>query len=269
MNTVSDPHINFRSQSADTYCHSSKADLESPMPYRQLDKLHFKIHLPNGGQGEDHMKRLFAVAALLFFPLLMMAQVIPNASSPAVPANQSTKFKFTQDGAFANVSFSSTTNGSTSINLSVATGLGSTDSLQIGIVTESADFNTLTFSNVFGTIDGSAFTGQNTQNLALNIDTTAVSTLTSETCTLVFSPFSFSCGAGPAGAISLSWRENDNISTTTNDHTKSTVGPVTTITNQHSDNSTANVSGTIFGTDVSGASANVGVNHMSTIQVMR
>lgn len=215
------------------------------------------------------MKRLFVFTALVVFPALMMAQVIPNASGPAVPANQTTKFKFTQDGAFANVSFSSSTSGFTSINLNVATGTGSTDSLQVSIVTESADFNTLTFANVFGTIPGSAFTGQNTQNLALSIDTSTVTTLTSESCTLVLSPFSFTCGAGPAGPISLSWRENDNVSTTTNDHTKSTVGPVTTITNQHSDNSSANVSGTIFGTDVSAASANVGINHMSTIQISR
>ena len=216
------------------------------------------------------MKRLFVFTALLVFPaLMMMAQVIPNASSPAIPANQSSKFKFTQDGAFANLSFSSTASGFTSINLNVATGTGSTDSLQVSIVTESADFNTLTFANVFGEIPGSAVTGQNTQNLALSIDTSTVTALTSESCTLVISPFSFSCGAGPAGQISLSWRENDNVSTTMNNHTKSTVGPVTTISNQHSDNSTANVSGTVFGTDVSTASANVGVNHMSTIQIMR
>jgi hypothetical protein len=216
------------------------------------------------------MKRLFAIAALLFLPALMMGQVIPNRSSGAVPANQTTKMKFTQDGAFANLSFSST-DGTTSINLSVATGTTSgSDSLTYSAVIEAADFSQLTLTNVFGTIPGSAFTGQNTQNLALNIDTSTVTTLTSESCTLVFSPtFSFTCSAGPTGVISLSWTENDAVSTTVNDHEKSTVGPVTTITNQHSDNSTANVSGTIFGTNVSGASAQVGVNHMSTIQVMR
>ena len=217
------------------------------------------------------MKRLFVFTALLVFPALMMAQVIPNASGPAVPANQSTKMKFTQDGAFASLNFTSTTNGTTAVSLQVATGTGSTDSLQYSSVFESADFNTLTITNVFGTIPSSAFTGQNTQNLALSVDTSALpaGSVTSETCTLIFSPFSFNCDVGPAGAISLSWRENDAVSTTTNDHTKTTVGPVTTITNQHSDNSTANVSGTIFGTDVSGASAQVGVNHMSTIQISR
>lgn len=217
------------------------------------------------------MKRLFAFAALLFCPALLMGQVIPNASAAATPANQSTKMKFTQDGAFASVNFTSNASGSTTISLQVATGTGSTDSLQYSAVTESADFNTLSVTNEFGTIPATAFTGQNTQNLALNIDTSTLdpSTFTTETCTIIFSPISVTCGAGAVGSISLSWRENDAVSTTVNDHEKTTVGTVTTITNQHSDNSTANVTGTIYGTDVSGASANVGVNHMSTIQVTR
>lgn len=218
------------------------------------------------------MKRLFAFAALLFCPALIMAQVIPNASAPATPANQTSKLKFTQDGAFANLNFaSSDSSGSTVISLQVATGTGSTDSLQYSSIFESSDFNTLTITNEFGTIPGSAFTGQNTQNLALSIDTSTLdpSTFFTESCTIVFSPISVTCGAGTTGQISLSWRENDAVSTTVNDHTKTTVGTTTTITNQHSDNSTANVSGTIYGTSVAGASAQVGVNHMSTIQVLR
>ena len=216
------------------------------------------------------MKRLVAFAALLFFPALMMGQVIPNANSAAAPASPTSKMKFTQDGAFANLSFTSVgTSGSTQINLSVATGTGTTDSLQYSNVSESADFNTLTLTNIFGTIPASAFTGQNTQTLALSVDTSTLTTLTSESCTIIFSPFSITCGAGPAGPISLSWRENDLVSTTVNCHTTSQVGPVTTKTNQHSDNSTANVTGTIFGTSVSGASSEVGVNHMSTIEILR
>lgn len=219
------------------------------------------------------MKRLFAFAALLFCPALIMAQVIPNASAPATPANQTSKLKFTQDGAFANLNFASSgTSGSTVVSLQVATGTDpTTDSLQYSSVTESADFNTLTITNEFGTIPSSAFTGQNTQNLALSIDTSTLSSsqFFTESCTIVFSPISVTCGAGAVGVISLSWRENDAVSTTVNDHTKSTVGTVTTITNQHSDNSTANVTGTIYGTSVAGATAEVGVNHMSTIQVSR
>lgn len=218
------------------------------------------------------MKRLFAFAALLFFPALMMGQIIPNATSANVPAGQASKMKFTQDGAFASLSFSSTgASGSTSITLSVATGTGSTDSLTYSAVSESADFNTLTITNIFGTIPASAFTGQNTQTLALSIDTSTLpaGSLTSESCTIIFSPFSITCGAGPAGLISLSFRENDNVSTTVNNHTTTQVGPVTTRSNQHSDTSTANVTGTIFGTDVSAASAQVGINHMSTIEILR
>lgn len=216
------------------------------------------------------MKRLFVFAAMMF-PALMFGQVIPNASAPAVPANQTSRMKFTQDGAFANVSFSSTASGFASINLAVATGTSGTDSLQYSSVTEPADFSSITITNIFGTIPASAFTGQNTNTLALSIDTSTLpaGSVTSETCTIVFSPFSITCGAGTAGLISLSWRENDAVSTTVNCHTTTTVGPVTTKSNQHSDNSTANVTGTIFGTTVSGAPANVGVSHMSTIEIFR
>ena len=216
------------------------------------------------------MKRLF-VFAVMMFPALMHGQVVPNASAPAVPSNQTSRFKFTQDGAFANLSFVSSASGFTSITVAVATGTGSTDSLQVSSLTEAADFSSLTVTNVFGAIPGSAFTGQNTNTLALSIDTSTLpaGTLTSETCTLVFNPFSLTCGAGPAGVISLNWRENDNVSTTVNQHTTTTVGPVTTRTNQHSDNSTANVTGTVFGTNVAGATAEVGVSHMSTIEILR
>ena len=217
------------------------------------------------------MKQLFAFAALLLFPALMMGQVIPNAGSAAAPASPTSKMKFTQDGSFASLTLSSTTSGFTTINLQVASGTGTSDSLQYSLVGESADFNTLTITNIFGAIPASAFTGQNTQNLALSIDTSTLpaGALTSESCTIVFNPFSINCGAGPAGPISLSWRENDAVSTTVNSHTTTQVGPVTTKINQHSDNSTANVTGTIFGTDVSAASAQVGVNHMSTIEITR
>lgn len=218
------------------------------------------------------MKQLFAFAALLLFPALVMGQVIPNAGSAAAPASPTSKMKFTQDGSFASLNLSSNTSGGfTTITLQVSSGTGTSDSLQYSSVSESADFNTLTITNIFGTIPASAFTGQNTQNLALNVDTSTLpaGAVTSESCTIVFVPFSVTCGAGPAGPISLSWRENDAVSTTVNCHTTTQVGPVTTKTNQHSDNSTANVTGTIFGTDVSAASAQVGVNHMSTIEITR
>lgn len=224
------------------------------------------------GKERFNMRRVFLVTVVVcFISALMMGQVIPNASAPAVPANQTSRFKFTQDGAFANVNFSSTASGFAAISLRVATGTGGTDSLQYSSVTEPADFSSITLTNVFGPIPSSAFTGQNTQTLALSIDTSTLpaGTLTSETCTIVFSPFSITCGAGTAGPISLSWRENDAVSTTVNQHTTTTVGPVTTRTNEHSDTSTANVTGSIFGTDVSGAAAQVGVSHMSTIEIFR
>jgi|SRR5579864_1630455 len=201
------------------------------------------------------MKRLVAFAAIVFSPLLLLGQ--------------STDFKFTQDGAFANLT--QFIPPFTSINLSVATGTGNTASLQYSLVSEPADFSSITITNVFGPIPATAFTGQNTQQLSLSIDTSTLSPTTffSESCTIVFATSTVTCGAGPAGLIQLSFKENDFVSTQVNLHEVQTTGPVTTRTSQRSDNSTATVQGTVFGTDASGASAQVGINHMSTIEITR
>lgn len=201
------------------------------------------------------MKRFVAFAAIVLFPILLMGQ--------------STQFKFTQDGAFASISLF--TPPFTSVGLTVSSGTGNTASLQYALVSEPADFSSITITNVFGPIPASAFTGQNTQQLSLNIDTSTLpaGTVFSETCTISFTTFIETCGPGPVGLIQLSFRENDTVSTQINLHQVQTSGPVTTRTSQRSDNSTANVQGTVFGTDVSTASAQVGVNHMSTIEVTR
>ena len=201
------------------------------------------------------MKRLVVFAAMLLSPLLLLGQ--------------NTHFKFTQDGAFANLS--QFTAPFTSINLNVATGTGNTVSFQFTEISAPADFSSFTITNVFGPISASAFTGQNTQQLSLNVDTSTLdpATFFSETCTIVIATATTTCEPGPAGLVQLSFRENDFVSTQVNLHEVQVSGAVTTRISQRSDNSTANVQGTVFGTDVSGASAQVGINHMSTIEVTR
>lgn len=199
------------------------------------------------------MKRLFVFTALLVFPALLVAQ--------------NPHFRFTTEGAFGNVSVSS---GGTFINLSVSRGPTGT-ALQISEVIEPADFSSITIVNEFGPIPDGSLTGQNTQTLALSVDTSTLdpSTFFSESCTISFVDFSVTCGAGPLGAIQLNWKENDFQSLQTNDHHVQTSGPVTTRTFQKSDTSTADVTGTLYGSDVSGSFANVGINHNSTIEIIR
>jgi len=48
-----------------------------------------------------------------------------------------------------------------------------------------------------------------------------------------------------------------------------TIGNFTTRIHQRSDNSSANVSGSIFGASVSGSGATVGVNHNSSLELIK
>lgn len=204
------------------------------------------------------MKRIFALA-VLFLPVMMAAQ-------------DNMHQRFVQEGEFA--TFSQFTAPFTSISLKVSrtrsTGTPASASLQYSVVSEPADLSSLTITNVFGPIPATAFTGQNTQNLSLNIDTTTLdpTVFFSETCVIVFATGIETCGAGPAGLIQLNFQENDFQSSQVNLHEVDTNGPVTTRIFQRSDNSTANLQGTVFGTDVSGSTSSVGVNHDSTLEII-
>jgi hypothetical protein len=195
---------------------------------------------------------------------------------PLASIAQTTRFKTVQDAEFASLSQS---NGSlANLSLTVARGLttssGATASLQYSAFTITTDangnFTSIIFTNAFGPIPPSAFTGATTKNLALNIDTSALdpTVFTSEACTLSLTTFVETCGTGPAGVINLQFAENDAQSTTIHSLTVATNGPVTTRTKQKSDNSTASVSGTIFGAAINTASATVGVNDMSSVEIL-
>ena len=205
------------------------------------------------------MKRILVFAAVCLFPVLLSAQ-------------DNTHQRFVHEGEFANVSgnISSTASFSLSVSRTKDTGSGAAASLQFSTFSETP--TDIAFDNVFGPIPASAFTGTNTQNLALNIDTTTLdpTVFFAEHCDLSLVTFVFTCTQGqPAGVISLQFRENDAQSDQINLHETKQNGPVTTRIFQRSDTSTADVQGTIFGTSVSSASAQVGVNHNSTLEIIR
>jgi len=208
------------------------------------------------------MKRLLVV------PLLTVMVLAPLATSA-----QTTHFKFNQDGEFA--SFNQSTDPSSSLSFSVSrnssTGSATSTSINYLSFIFNSDFTSLTIVQIVGAIPAAAFTGQNTQNLALNLDMSQLDPATSlsQTCTLDLSTFDITCGAGPTGSIQLSFRENGVTRTRVLALGEEiTVGPFTTRVHQRSDNSSATFSGTIFGTPVSG-SATVGINHNSSIEHIR
>ncbi len=181
---------------------------------------------------------------------------------------------FRQDGAFANLQ--ETTGPAANISLQVSRGFSTTSvisaSLSYIAVDAAPDFSSLTFTNIFGTIPSSAFTGENTHRLILDFDTSQFDPTIShnETCTLIFVPFSSVCVPGPLGRIHLEFEENGQQRTQILDFDEViTSGPVTTHIHQRSDQGSANVEGSVFGVPVSGPFATVGVNHDSTLEITR
>jgi len=195
--------------------------------------------------------------------------------TPLVVSAQTTMFKFNQDGEFASLNQSSDFGSSISLSVSrnFSTGTATTASLSYVSFSLSADTNTLTVVQVVGAIPAADFTGQNTQNMALNFSTSDLDPATSfsQTCTIDLTNLGNStCGAGPTGTIALSFAQNGISRTRVLALGEEvTVGNFTTRIHQRSDNSSANVSGTIFGTSVSGGGATVGINHNTSLEFVR
>ena len=209
------------------------------------------------------MKRLLVVTLLT---LMMLTSVALTA--------QTTHFKFNQDGEFA--SFSQSTDPSSSLTFSVSrnssTGAATNASINYLSFNFNSDFSSLTIVQIVGTIPADSFTGQNTNNLTLNLDMRQLDPATSlsQTCTLDVITFDITCGAGPTGSMQLNFTQNGAIRTRVLALGEEvTVGPFTTRIHQRSDNSSANYSGTIFGTSVSGNNATVGINHNSSMEFTR
>jgi|ERR1051326_8165536 hypothetical protein len=208
------------------------------------------------------MKRLFVIALLtLITPLAVSAQT--------------TMFKFNQDGEFASVSQSGDLGSSFSLSVSrnSSTGVAATASLSYVSFSFSSDTNTFTVVQIVGAIPATDFTGPNTQNLALNFNTSDLdpNNSFSQTCTIDLTNLGNStCGAGPTGAISLTFTQNGVARTRVLALGEEvTLGNFTQRIHQRSDNSSANVSGTILGTSVSGGGATVGINHNSSLEFVR
>jgi hypothetical protein len=205
------------------------------------------------------MKKLLLVAVVLL---------------PLALAAQTKHVKLTNDGAFASIS---TSNPTSNFELEVSRGFstGNNTSTNLFFLSSSfnADLTALTLIEIVGPIPNSAFSGDNTKNLSLDLDPSTLdpTVTTIESCTLDFTQPSlgFVCGPLPAGTIHLSFQENDLQQSHLVQTQTSTVGPVTINSHQRSDSGSANVQGTIFGASVSSSNGNVGVNHLSSIEFTR
>jgi hypothetical protein len=206
------------------------------------------------------MKKLLVIATVVLLPLALAAQT--------------KHVKLTNDGAFASVQTSDPTSNF-QLQVSRAFSTGNNTSTNLFFVSSSFNASLTVFSiiEIVGPIPNSAFTGDNTKNLALNLDPSTLdpTVTTVESCTLDFSQPNpnFVCGALPPGTIQLSFQENDFQLNHLVQTQTSTVGPVTINSHQRSDSGSANVQGTIFGTSVSSSNGNVGINHLSSIEFTR
>lgn len=207
------------------------------------------------------MKRFFLVT-LLF--LIVMAPLTLTA--------QTTVLKFNQDGQFA--SFNTSTFGSSvsfSVSANASTGSTATASINYLAFQFSPDFTTLTFTQIVGAIPASTFTGQNTNNINLNLDLSQLDpSAINQSCSVDLLQFIVTCGPAPTGTISLSFTQNGGQRTRILALGEEiTVGNFTTRIHQRSDSGSANYSGTILGTTVSGSDANVGINHNSSLEFIK
>jgi hypothetical protein len=204
------------------------------------------------------MKKLAVLTLMVFAPLALMAQT------------QHLKFK--QDGAFASLFESS--GPDTSVNLQVARSSdnGGTSATLSYVALSMPDPNTVDIVEIIGAIPASDLAGQTTQHLVLTFDTNDLDPATSVNISCVFDLISFTevCGPGPSGQIQLDFQENSLQRTQVLALEQVvTFGNTTVRTHQKSDNSTADVQGTILGVPLSSNAATVGVNHSSTLEMIR
>jgi hypothetical protein len=219
------------------------------------------------------MKRLFASAVILFFALAAVANDRHDHHKDRDEHGRKS-MKFTQEGAFASVSAPTGPGGSFNINVSRGSSSTSPTSTFINFTSFqlSDDNNIETFTSIFGEIPNSAFTGDTTKNLVLNLDTSTLdpSLTSSESCTVDLNQLTVVCTSAPLGLIHLEFQENGIQATKILNHVEEDiVGTVTTLIHSSSDNGSANVQGSLFGVPVSSSAATVGVNHSSSIEITR
>jgi hypothetical protein len=182
--------------------------------------------------------------------------------------------KFIQEGEFASIAAS--LDADTSINLNVSRGSSSTSPaatfINFVFFQFSSDHSVETVTQIFGEIPNSDFAGTTTKSLVLDLDPSTLDPATSfsTTCTIDTNTLDINCGPASVGTIHLAFHENGVAATRIlNLEEEEITGPVTTLIHRKSDNGTADVQGSIFGSPVSSSAATVGVNFSSSVEITR
>jgi hypothetical protein len=205
------------------------------------------------------MKQLLAAMAVLF-------------TATTLPAQGNEHSRFIQEGTFAQASVGV---GAGGLNLQVTSGRDPNDPTNTATITFliytflqfGADGNSSTLTQVFAPIPNSSFTGQNTQRMVLDVDTSQFdpSNSTVSTCTTTFRPvLNVACtDTAPTGIIHLEFKENGlQRGRLLNINEETIEGPLTIRHHGRADGSSANVEGSYLGVpvvDIGGSS--VGLNH--------
>jgi hypothetical protein len=206
------------------------------------------------------MKTLLVGTLMVFLPLAMAAQT--------------TRVLFRHAGEFASYSQSTDplNNFSVTVSRIANSGTPASASINYAALTIAPDFNSETFVQIFGAIPATSFTGTTTQDLILDLDTSTLDPTTSfsQSCTVDLIFFTETCGPAPTGLIHLEFQQNSAQRIRVVDFNEIiTNGSTVTHIRQQSDNSTANVNGSVFGTPVSSATATVGENHTASLEVIK
>jgi hypothetical protein len=192
---------------------------------------------------------------------------------PLGAAAQTTHLKFTQEAEFASLAQNINANSNFTLQVSRNAATGSTTSASLNYLEFdfAADFSSFTFVQIVGAIPSTAFTGQTTNHLVLNFETSQLdpTTSVSQSCTFSFVTFTTTCGPAPTGLISVEWKGNSVVSSEAIIIREDTMGPFTTKLHQRSDSSSASATGSVLGVTVNPSAAQVGVNHSSTLEVTR
>lgn len=212
------------------------------------------------------MKHLLTAMAVLFTALTM-------------PAQSNVHSRFIQQGISAQVA-TGIGNGNVSLQVQSGTDPNSPDGQGIATVLFytffqfGADGNSSTFTQVFAHIPNGSFTGQNTQRMILDVDTSQFDPNDSviSTCTATFLPvLTVVCtDTAPAGTIHLEFRENGlQRGRLLAFQQETTLGPLTVRERANGDSSSANVKGTFLGMPVADTLAFVGTSQDTSWSITR
>jgi len=129
-----------------------------------------------------------------------------------------------------------------------------------------------TFTSGFGLIPSSAFTANNLQHFTLNVDTSQVAGFRATTCIFGGPPtFTFTCTDGsPLGPIQVDWQPNGFSTSKTVQHLGFSFGPFTGKSDFNQDESSADATGSFFGTNFTDPGrASVGKARDTSISITR